>query len=436
MTGHTRRVLTISLTAVALIAGCVQPLAGSSPSSTPQESASPEASGAALAGGAAAPDLRVTVTDATYGTLAAATAGSATCGAELSVGVGYYGERPPSALPQLSASPAGIVRWDYAAPRVPRGTARYAVTCRNGTISGAASGSFDITPMPLQATSVSVHVTVDAPPYVAIDLDPSLVPLRDAAVAKMKATLSTEWRNATRGLGGLRVVEQSADITLYVTAARGTSIHRGYEPDGSEDIVVYVSDRFGPVTVENAVAVALHELGHIWCCRGPDTKDGHWLTTERSPGLYGVDKYGLMTDPVTCRTFGTLLSCPNRFSDREMTALGFATFPPPAADPCISQALSLKSSIATINSQLATLKAQVDAQNTTLSSLGTQIRSIELQYPYGGAPPSVVERYNSLVNQYNVLLSQNKQAVSSYNALVQEGRTKESQLNSLPCDAS
>ena len=37
-------------------------------------------------------------------------------------------------------------------------------------------------------------------------------------------------------------------------------------------------DDLGPVSTENSVAVALHELGHIWCCRGDDAgTDGHWL---------------------------------------------------------------------------------------------------------------------------------------------------------------
>ncbi len=452
MTGHTRKALAIGL-AILVIAGCGQPLAGSAPGGAPQASAGAEASAASLPGGVATPLVPVTVTDAAYGTLAAVTATGSTCGAALNIGTGRYGERPPTALPQLSANPAGIVRWTYATPRVPRGKATYAITCHKETITGTAFGSFDITPAPLLATALGVHVTVDAPPDATINPDPSLVPLRDAATAKMKATLSTEWRSATRGLGGLTVVDQSADIVLYVVAAKGTSVHRQLEPlvspvgpstvDGSQDIVVYVSGEFGPKAVENVVATALHELGHIWCCYGPGTyapgtqEWGHWLTNERSPGLYGVDKYGLMTDPVTCVTFaGGIVSCPNRFSDREMTALGFASFPPPAADPCITQALSLKSSLATITSQMTTLKAQIDSQEGTLSSLQSQISAIELRYPNGGAPSSVVAQYNSLVSQYNALLTADKQSVASYNALVQQSNTQASQLNALPCDAS
>lgn len=396
-------------------------------------SPNPAATSQSSVGGTSVP---VTVTDSTYGTLAAVTAAGANCNAQLNVGFGVYGERPPGALPQLGASPAGLVRWTYASPRVPRGTATYVVTCHKETVTGTAFGSFDIDPAPLRATSFRARVTVEAPPQVQLNTDPSLGPLRDAVVAKMKATLAAEWRNATRGLGGLTVVDQSSDITIHVVAAKGTSVHRLYEPDGSQDITVYVSDRFGPNSVENSVATALHELGHIWCCYGPDTKDGHWLTKDRSPNLYGVDKYGLMTDPVTCVTFPAVISCPNRFSDREMTALGFATFPPPAADPCVTQALSLKSALDATNAQLATLKTQLNAQEAQLSSLDAQIRDINQQYPNGGAPPAVVDKYNSLVNQYNALVGQNKTTVAAYNTLVVQGQSQASQLNALPCDAS
>ncbi len=378
----------------------------------------------------------VTVTDARYGTLAATTAAGATCSAQLSVGFGFYGERPPESLPQLTASSAGIVRWSYARPRVPRQTASYTVTCHKEALTGTAFGSIDIATEPLQATSFSTRVTVEAPPQVPLNPDPSLASLRDAVAAKMKATLATEWRNATRALGGLTVVEESSDITIYVVAAKGTSVHRLYEPDGSQDIIVYVSDRFGPQSVENSIATALHELGHIWCCYGPGTQDGHWLTKDRSPNLFGVDKYGLMTDPVTCVTFATVISCPNRFSDREMTALGFATFPPPVADPCVVQALSLKSALDATNAQLATMKTQLDAQEATLTSVDAQIRAIERQYPGGGYPPSVVVTYNALVAQYNAVLAQNKTSVASYNTLVLQERSQAAQLNALPCDAS
>ncbi|HEV8229779.1 MAG TPA: hypothetical protein VGQ86_07465, partial [Candidatus Limnocylindria bacterium] len=260
---------------------------------------------------------------------------------------------------------------------------------------------------PLVATSFSVRVTADDPPRTQFKPDASLVPLRDASLAKLRATLASEWRSATRGLGALQVVDASADITVFVVAARGTSVHLQDRSDDSQQVVLYVSGELGPRSVENNVAVALHELGHIWCCDGPDTIEGHWATKQTSPGLYGVDKYGLMTDPVTCVTFGTIISCPNRFSDREMTALGFTSFPPPAPDPCITQALSLRSQVDGIEAQLATLNKQ--------------IRAIETQYPRG-IPSSIYGSYVALVDQYNALVTREKTLVG--------------QINALPCDPS
>src|SRR5207253_1820232 len=141
----------------------------------------------------------------------------------------------PGSLPMTIASATGVARWTYTSPRVPKGTATYSVTCTSGSISGTATGSFNIDPGPMRATSFKVHVTVDAPPLANFNPDPSLVPLRDAAAAKMRAALASEWKSATRGLGGLEVAEASPDITLYLVAARGTSVHRNFEDDGSQD---------------------------------------------------------------------------------------------------------------------------------------------------------------------------------------------------------
>ncbi len=430
MTTGTRKVAATLLMGLGLISGCGRPLTGPSGAEATASglpgfaSADPSAAASSSSSG----DFKVTVMEASYGTIAVTTTPGSICLVQLSVNYGYYGERPPSLLPQLTAGATGVVRWTYAAPRVPKDAASYTVTCHKETLTGTAFGSFDITPAPMKATTISARVTVESPPHLNLNPDPSLVPLRDAAVAKMKATLASEWRSATRGLGGLTLVDEGSDISISVVAARGTSVHRQNESDDSQDIIVYVSDRFGPQSVENLVATALHELGHIWCCYGPGTfpagtdEQGHWLTKERSPGLYGVDKYGLMTDPVTCVNFATVVSCPNRFSDREMTALGFATFPAPAVDPCITQALSL-------NSSLNALKPQIDAQSATLTSLDAQIKAIKTQYPNGNYPPSVAATYNSLVDQYNPLVAPYNANLTTYNSQLQK-------LNALPCDAS
>ena len=327
------------------------------------------------------------------------------------------------------------MRWSYAAPRVPNGAASYSVTCRSGSTSGTASGTFTVNRPPMVAGSLTVRVTADAPPQATFSPVPALVPLRDASVTRMKSTLAAEWKNATRGLGGLQVVEHSADITIFVVAAHGTSVNRKGS-DRSEDVIVYVEGELGQKTVENAVATALHELGHIWCCRGPDADEGgHWKVKLRDPGLYGVDKYGLMTDPVTCFPFGSILSCPNRFSDREMRALGFTTFPPPAPDPCVTQSLSLKGQVTSIDSQLATLQTQIDSAKATLASLDSRVRSIEAQYGYR-LPSAVYATYQSLISQSNTLNGQTNLQIDQYNGLLAQRRSVVNQYNALACDSS
>jgi hypothetical protein len=380
-------------------------------------------------------DLPVVVTESLYGTLALQTAKGAECSAELRAAAPQFGEAPPSALPAQLATSAGIVRWTYAAPRLPGATAYYTVACRSGAASGTATGMFSVDRGPIRASSLTVRVSTDAPSRESFAPVASLVPLRDAALARMRATLANEWKSATRGIGTLSVVEQSADITIFVLAARGTSVHRRAE-DGSEDIVVYVEGQLGQKTVENTVATTLHELGHIWCCVGPEADSGgHWKTNVRDSGLYGVDKYGLMTDPVTCVIFGALVSCPNRFSDREMSALGFTSFPPPAPDPCITQAISVRGQYNTTLSQIAVLESQIANGNAQLAAIDAQLKTLRALYPLG-APPNIVAQESALVAQYNGQIAQNNARIDQYNALASRSRSFAAQLNSLPCDPS
>lgn len=378
----------LAVALAALVVGCAAP-------------ATPDASpgiGTSSPGAAATPavtPLALSVAEVKYGALSVRTAPGVRCNASLQIAGGYYGDVPPGSLPEQSAGPDGLITWTYPTPRIPAGTGAYTANCQNSTATETKSGNFTIPTHPIVAKSLTVRVTTELPPREQFNPDPSLVPLRDSSFARIKETLATEWKTATRGLGSLQIDDASADITMYVVASRGTSVHRSTSSDDSQDIIIYVSDPvLGRRTVENNVAVALHELGHIWCCHGADANEtGHWVTKQASPGLYGVDKYGLMTDPVTCVSFGAVLSCPNRFSDREMVALGFTSFPPPAPDPCITQVLSLQSQ---------------------LNSLGAQITAIEAQYPRG-IPSSIYDSYVAMVNQYNSLVSRR---------------------NALPCDAS
>ena len=379
----------LALALAALLTGCAAPT-----TLDPSPGGGTSSAGAVPATPAPTP-LPLKVTEAKYGLLSVRTAPGVRCNAFLQIAGGFYGDVPPGSLPEQGAGADGLISWTYPTPRIPSGTGAYTANCQNSTATETKSGNFTIPTHPIMATSLTVHVTTELPPREQFNPDPSLVPLRDSSLARIKATLATEWSAATRGLGSLQISDQSADITMYVIASRGTSVHRSTSSDDSQDIVIYVSDQvLGARTVENNVAVALHELGHIWCCHGPDANDsGHWVTKQASPGLYGVDKYGLMTDPVTCVSFGAVLSCPNRFSDREMVALGFTNFPPPAPDPCITQVLSLQSQ---------------------LTSLAAQISAIEAQYPRG-IPSSIYDSYVAMVNNYNALVSRR---------------------NALPCDAS
>ena len=363
--------------------------------------------------------LRLAITDSKYGSLAIETVPGASCSVDIVVTSTQYGEVPPATLGELTAPANGLLRWTYAAPRIPNSNGMHWVTCNVAGVTVREWKGFAIAKTPMAATNLAVRVTTDVAPRDIAPADPSLIPLRDAALAKMRATLGTEWKNATRGLGTVQLVDQSADITVFLVAGRGTSVNR-HGGDGSEDIVVYVSGEFGPKTVENIVATTLHELGHIWCCSGPDADDGgHWKVKERDPGLYGVDKYGLMTDPVTCVSFGAVLSCPNRFSDREMRALGFASFPAPTPDPCVTQGLSL-------STQLRSLQQQIDTNKARVSQLESQINGLVTQYP-GGLPPVQYAQYQSMVSQYNQLLADTNARVDSYNKIA-------TQLNALPCD--
>lgn len=426
-----RRAFALGLILVA--AACTRTTAAAVPSGSPSGSL-PNAAPATTAVPAPT-ELPMAVTESAYGTLALKTAKGAECSAELTAVAPIFGEAPPAALPAQLAADGGIVRWTYAAPRLPGSTAYYRVVCRAGAASATATGAFSVARGPMAASAFTVSLSPDTPPGESFAPVAALAPLRDEAIARMRATLPSEWMRATRGLGGVQIVERSADITIFVVAARGTSVHRTAS-DGSEDIVVYVEGDLGPKTVENAVATALHELGHIWCCRGPGSDGGgHWLTKERDGGLYGVDKYGLMTDPVTCVAFGAVLSCPNRFSDREMRALGFTSFPPPPPDPCIVQAQSIGARLAPTQTQLTSLGARIRTAGAQLGGLDAQIGALRAQYP-NGVPPNVVAQINALIDQYNALNTQNNARIDEYNALLAESRSLGAQLNALPCDAS
>src|SRR6185503_17371168 len=405
-----------ALLAVALIA-CSPARPSGSTSTAPAASAAPTQGVTASVPVAVPVTVSAKVTESKYGSVEVKTDARAECSVEIGVEHGSVGEAPVQTLAAKIAPATGVLRWTYASPRIPQSRGEHRVRCSlAGVKAETAIGIFDTYRAPMTPTALTVHVTTDIAPDVKFNPEPSLVPLRDSAVAKMKSTLAAEWKAATRGLGGLQVVDESADIAVFVLASRGTSVNRSglvrdsagnTVPDGSKDIVIYVSDKFGPETVENIVATTLHELGHIWCCHGADADGGgHWSQKLRDPGLYGVDRFGLMTDPVTCQTFGAIVSCPNRFSDREMRSLGFTSFPPVTPDPCVSQGLALSAKVASFDASLGSMKSQIDANRAKSAGMLDQLRALEAQYPYG-LPPVQFAQYEALRAQYNSLIDTN-----------------------------
>jgi len=359
----------------------------------------------------------LTVASSSYGALELKTLPGDSCDVAIKVEPGAFGDGPPKTLAG-KADATGTLSFTYAAPLVPAGNGRHEVTCIGAVGARSTWSQFDIGLRTLDAKSFTARVQgVD--PITGLDgltakLDPSLVAARDASVARLNNTLVKEWSAATRGLGALKLVPSSADIVIYVVPGRSNSVHLT-SPDGSQRILLFMVDDLGPVSTENSVAVALHELGHIWCCRGSDAgPDGHWLTSIADPLLQGVDRFGLMTHPVTCLVFPGFVTCPNRFSERELHTMGFAEVPPPPADPCVTQANALVTKITALDASLASSRATIDSTNARLGNIEGQIASMERAYP-GGMPPDVYAVYTSLINQYNGLVNENNARVDAFN---------------------
>lgn len=372
--------------------------------------------GAATSAPTASP-VPLTIANSSYGALEIKTLPGDSCDVAIKVEPGAFGDGPPKTLAG-KADATGALTFAYAAPLIPAGSGRHEVTCTGAQGLRSTSSPFNVALKSLDPKSFTARIqAVD--PITGLDglntkLEPSLVAARDATVARLNATLVKEWSAATRGLGTLKLVPSSADIVIYVVPGRSNSLHLT-SPDGSQRILVFMVDDLGPVSTANSVAVALHELGHIWCCRGDDAgPDGHWLKSIPDPLLQGADRFGLMTHPVTCLVFPGFVTCPNRFSERELHAMGFAEVPPPPADPCVTQANALVTQISALDASLALSRATIDATTAELESIERQIAVLENQNPRG-MPPDVYAAYTSLINQYNNLLTVNNTRVDDFN---------------------
>jgi hypothetical protein len=136
--------------------------------------------------------------------------------------------------------------------------------------------------------------------------------LRDS----IAGALPDAWVTATGGRGKLSL-RTDADIEVELDGTDGTSVLVQHKRDGkiiSRTIAVHTLESNRHLSVPELMATVLHELGHIWCCYGPGTVDGHWsdAPAEFSP-------VGLMTSPMRCQvTAGNDPVCPSVFSDREL----------------------------------------------------------------------------------------------------------------------
>ena len=139
--------------------------------------------------------------------------------------------------------------------------------------------------------------------------------LRDA----IAAALPNAWATATAGRGQLSL-RTDGDIDVELDGTNGTSALTQHSSGGkvtSRKIAVHTVDGSRHLTVPELMATVLHELGHIWCCFGPGTKDGHWAETPTD-----FSSVGLMYSPMNCRvTRGSDPICPSVFSERELAEM-------------------------------------------------------------------------------------------------------------------
>ncbi|HEV8536484.1 MAG TPA: hypothetical protein VGR87_12345 [Candidatus Limnocylindria bacterium] len=378
----------------------------------------------------------ITVGASRYGMFEINTRPLEKCELSIRVNAGIFGDGPPQTLVGR-ADATGSLAWTYPAPLIPAGNGRHVVTCSDDRGQSDVWSEFSVSLKALDAKGFTARVQAVDPATgldgVSTRLEPSLVAARDATVTKLNDTLAKEWLTATRGLGGLTLVTSSADIVIYVVPGRSSSLH-SLANDGTQRILLFMVDDLGPISAENAVATALHELGHIWCCHGTDAgTDGHWLEKIPDPLLQGVDRFGLMTHPVTCLVGPGFQSCPNRFSERELRAMGFTQIPAPPPDPCLAQANALRSQIATLDGRLASERRTIDATKAEMAGVAARIADIERRYPGNTLPPDVYATYVGLIDQYNRLASENQVRIDAYNNDVDTRNTLVQRLNALPC---
>ncbi len=380
--------------------------------------------------------LAVHVTSSSYGTVTVTTRLGATCALEVSVERGTFGDGPPSSLGG-TADGSGVLALTYPAPQVPAGRGRHLITCDDGTRAASASAEFDIASGLLDPRRLHVRVESVAPTTVlagvTTGLDPSLVPARDEIAAYLAAVLEDEWRIATRGLGALTLVTSSADVVVYLLPGRGTSLNQR-SSDGTERVLLYVADGPSVISTGKSLSIALHEIGHSWCCFGPEAgPDEHWLEQTVDPRLAGVNRFGLMVHPVPCRSAAGREVCATRFSDRELAAMGFTGVPAPLADDCSTKVAALDAEIGSLDGALAESGRAIDAANGTLAGLVDQLKAMESRYPAGAMPPDIRAAYVRVAETHDARYRGTNSLIVEYNANVQLRNAAAATRADLPC---
>lgn len=378
----------------------------------------------------------VTISNSRYGRVEITTAAGASCALRVEVESGEYGDGPPRLI-RGNAGADGALAWIYPAPLVPAGHGRHLVNCTVDQRSVDAAAAFDVGAATVDPRGFRVRLQPIDPatglPGVESWLEPGLLPARDAAVAELSAELAAAWRRATRGLGTLTVVAESADIVVSVIPARGTSGH-WRAADGTHRVLLYVVDERGRPWAEGGMTAALHELGHIWCCWGPDAApDGHWTERRADPLLRGVNQFGLMTDVVVCLARGAVMACPSQFSGRELAAMGFSDIPAPAPDECALRSTELRARLRLLDSELDASSAWLDATRAELKQLAREIEPIQRAHPSGAVPPDVYATYGALVARYERMLADFNGRLGVHNAKVGTRNDLAHEINALPC---
>jgi len=422
-----RRLAVAGLCGILLVVGCSSPQTrdgAAAPAAASEKAPKVEKPG----------DLEIV--SSTYGAVRIQTRPSATCSLRIEVDRGSFGDGPPQVL-SGAAGPDGSLEWSYPAPLIPEGRGRHVVACSKSVATREVDADFAVPARKLDPRGFTIRLDPVDPTTILSGvgnrLDPSLVPLRDSIASRLNASLADEWWRATRGLGSLKLVPASADLVIHVLPGRGTSVHER-SSDGTQRVLLYAIDETGPVTTDKSVGVALHELGHTWCCFGPDAgPDEHWLEKTADPQLVGVNRFGLMTNPVTCRLNGAEEICANRFSDRELRAMGFAEVPPPATDACVPEFSALAAEVDSVDERLQGARTAIDTRQLVLDELVQQMESIEAQYPSRSMPPDVRATYRRLSGQYETLYQEVDGLIKAYNVDVDSRNGIARRQRALPC---